>query len=544
MSDDAGTAMGDDGELDTDGLVVRDLLERRAASHRDAPFLRFGSEVATYGEVHRRASAISCALGRLGIERGELVGLMCANSIEYVALYFGLADRSAPVVLVNTEFRGYLLEYLLNDAACTTLIAGAEFLERLAESEGALAHLETVVVTGDATEATAWSRRFTTLRVVALRTVLEDGDDGGGDGAAAPVPVPADLHCVVYSSGTTGPSKGIMISNAHALTKAVEVLRICRFGSDDVLYSPLPLFYSMGLLRGVLSVALVGSSIVLRDRFSVSAFWDDVREHGATVAHCVFSIPKMLATAPPKDDDGDNPLRCLFNAQYDADFERRFGVHMVESYGLTEAGNAIYNRLGEPVVAGSCGRVSDDWEVRLADPAGREVPLGETGEILLRPREPASVMLGYLNKPEATAVAFRDLWLHTGDLARRDERGFYYYQGRNKDVIRRRGQNISAWEVEEILRSHPEVAEVAALARPSDVGEDDVRVVLVANDGATLDLAEVATFCERRMPAFMVPRYYEQLDGLPKTPSGRVEKYKLDVSLAVGALDRGAAARR
>jgi crotonobetaine/carnitine-CoA ligase len=466
---------------------------------------------------------------------------MLANSIEYVEVYFALAYRGSPVVLVNTDFRGYLLEYVLNDAACTTILAGAEFLATLAESEDALVHLETVVVTGDEADVSTMADRFSRIRVVGLQTLRDASSEGE---AAESEQAPSDLHCVVYSSGTTGPSKGIMISNAHALTKAVEVLRICHFSPDDVLYSPLPLFYSMGLLRGVLSVALVGSSIALRDRFSVSAFWDDVRAHGATVAHCVFSIPKMLATAPPRDDDPENPLRCMFNAQHDADFERRFGVTLVESYGLTEAGNAIYNRLGEPLVAGSCGRVSDDWEVRLGDATGREVPLGETGEILLRPREPALVMLGYLNKPDVTAVAFRDLWLHTGDLARRDANGFFYYQGRNKDVIRRRGQNISAWEVEEILRSHPDVADAAALARPSDVGEDDVRVVLVAIDGASLDLAEVAAFCERRMPAFMVPRYLEVLGELPRTPSGRVEKYKLDGALSDGALDRGGSARR
>jgi crotonobetaine/carnitine-CoA ligase len=325
----------------------------------------------------------------------------------------------------------------------------------------------------------------------------------------------------------------------------VEVLRICGYSESDILYSPLPLFYSMGLLRGVLSVALVGSSIAIKDRFSVSEFWDDVRFHGATVGHCVFSIPKMLEQAPPTAGDRDHSLRCMFNAQHNPDFEARFGVKCIESYGLTEGGNALYNRFDEPVVPGSCGRVSDEWEVRLADTAGSEVPLGDTGEILLRPKEPGRIMLGYLNKAEATTTAFRDLWFHTGDLARRDERGFYFYQGRNKDVIRRRGQNISGWEVEQILLSHPDVGDAAALAFPSEVGEDDLRVVLVAREGLdTIDLADVAAFSENRMPAFMVPRFFEQVDDLPRTPSGRVEKYKLEGKLAPGYFDRGAGGPR
>ena len=520
-------------------MIVRDVLARRAGTDGAAPFLRLGADVASYAGVHRNALAVSSALGTIDVARTELVGLMLPNSIEYVEIYFGLAYRGAAVVLVNTAFRGYMLEYVLNDAACRVLVADETFLETLLESEASLTTLQTVLVPGDPPGLEAWAARFARIEVRAL------GSMASGDAADVPAEVSySDLHCVVYSSGTTGPSKGIMISNGHALTKAIEVLRICDFGASDVLYSPLPLFYSMGLLRGVLSVALVGSSIALRDRFSVSSFWDDVRAYRATVAHCVFSIPKMLVQAPSRPDDREHSLRCMFNAQHDPAFEERFGVKLVESYGLTEAGNAIYNRLDDPVIPGSCGRVSDDWEVRLADPDGLAVPAGEAGEILLRPREPACVMLGYLNKPEATATAFRDLWLHTGDLARVDASGHYFYVGRNKDVIRRRGQNISAWEVEEILRTHPDVADVAALSQPSDVGEDDLRVVLVPRATEALDLEAIAAFSEQRMPAFMVPRFFEEVDELPKTPSGRVEKYKLEGVIPERRFDRGSGARR
>jgi carnitine-CoA ligase len=522
-------------------LVVTEALLRRIPEHADDPFIRFGEDVATYGQVHHRARAAAAALDAVGVDRGQLVGLLAPNSISYVELYFGIALRGAAVVLVNTSFTGYMLEYVLNDAACRVLVVHEGLLAPLLESEDALQHLETLVVTGDGAKVAGWAQRFAKLSVVSMAEL----ETRSVPAHRAVVAVsPNDLHCIVYSSGTTGPSKGVMISHAHALTKAAEVLRICGFTSDDVLYSPLPLFYSMGLLRGVLSVALVGSSIVLRDKFSVGAFWDDVRRHGATVAHCVFSIPKMLKTAPAREDDADNPLRCMFNAQHDPAFEQRFSVRLIESYGLTEAGNAIYNRLGEPVVPGSCGRVADDWEVRLADPDGFEVPVGETGEILLRPHAPGCVMLGYLNKPEATAAAMRDLWLHTGDLARRDASGHFFYQGRNKDMIRRRGQNISAWEVEEILRSCPGIADVAAVAQPSELGEDELRVVLVAHESvASIDLGAVAEFCARRMPAFMVPRYYEVAAALPKTPSGRTEKYRLAGVDAVQRFDREAERR-
>jgi crotonobetaine/carnitine-CoA ligase len=519
-----------------DGLTVKDLLTRRAADSATRPFIRFGQQVSTYGQVHERAVAAASTLADLAVDHQDLVALMLPNSVEYVELFFALAYRGSGVVLVNTAFRGYMLEYVLNDAGCRTLVADREYLPEILESQHLLDKLEVLLVAGPSVDVSDWDERFEKVRVRSLGQLLEQGSTTAHEARVSH----RDLHCVVYSSGTTGPSKGIMISNAHSLVKAAEVLRICGYTEDDTLYSPLPLFYSMGLLRGVLSVALVRSSIALRDKFSVTAFWTDVQFHRATVAHCVFSMPRMLAQAPPSPAERDHRLRCMFNAQHNPELEARFGVQMIESYGLTEAGNAIYNRFDEPVVAGSCGRESDEWEVLLADPHAAEVPVGDTGEILIRPRYPDRIMLGYLNKPEVTTAAFRDLWFHTGDLARRDERGFFFYQGRNKDVIRRRGQNISGWEVEQILLTHPEVADVAALAEPSEVGEDDVRVVLVAiNPARPIDLAEVAAFCERRMPAFMVPRFYEEITELPRTPSGRVEKYKLEGTLGSSYHDRG-----
>jgi crotonobetaine/carnitine-CoA ligase len=523
------------------GLVVKDLLTRRATDSADRPFIRFGTEVATYGDIHDRAIAAASVLAALGVVKSDLVALMLPNSVEYVELFFALAYRGSAVVLVNTDFRGYMLEYVLNDARCRMLVADPAYLDVILESADQLDHLEVILVGGPACDVTRWDDRFAKMKVFSLGELLAGG---------ATDPYEADVshrdpHCVVYSSGTTGPSKGIVISNAHSLVKAVEVLRICGYTESDTLYSPLPLFYSMGLLRGVLSVALVGSSIALRDRFSVSAFWDDVRAHGATVAHCVFSIPRMLEQVPPSAGERDHALRYMFNAQHNPELEERFGVKMIESYGLTEAGNAIYNRFDEPVVPGSCGRVSDEWEVRLADPVGAEVAIGETGEILIRPRLPDRIMLGYLNKPAVTTTAFRDLWFHTGDLARLDQHGYYFYQGRNKDVIRRRGQNISGWEVEQILLTHPDVADAAALAQPAEVGEDDLRVIVVGRDpNGPIDLPAIAVFCERRMPAFMVPRFYEEVAELPRTPSGRVEKYKLEGTLAPGHFDRGPGGRR
>lgn len=521
-----------------DRMVVHRLLAERARETPDLPFIRFGDEVVTYGQMHGLAMRYASALEHIGVTRGDMVALMMRNGIEYIAVYFGLVYRGAAVVLINTAFRGYMLEYVLNDAGCELLIADHDLLPVVVQAEPRLTSLRHVLVAGD----TASSARPTagTTRTNLVQALASAGTTGPDDEVSY-----ADLHCVVYSSGTTGPSKGIMISNGHAVAKAFEVLRICDFTGADILYSPLPLFYSMGLLRGVLSVALVGASIVLREKFSVSAYWEEVRRTGATVAHSVFSIPRMLQGHPPAPGDRDHRLRCMFNARHDPEFERRFGVRLIEGYGLTEAGNAIFSRLAEPSVPGSCGQVSDEWQVRLADPHGQEVSIGEVGEILIRPLEPQRIMMGYLNKPEQTAAAIRDLWLHTGDLATRDDAGYYFYKGRLKDMVRRRGQNISAWEVEQIIMEHPSVGEVAAVAHPSEVGEDDLRVVISPADGTEVVLTEIADYCERRMPGFMVPRYLEVRREMPRTPSGRVEKYRLALEpLGPEAMDRGGDGRK
>ena len=325
------------------------------------------------------------------------------------------------------------------------------------------------------------------------------------------------------------------------------MLRICGYSERRRPLLPAPALLLDGpAARGPLRRPGRVEHRACKDRFSVSAFWDDVRLHGATVGHCVFSIPKMLEQAPPtaRRSRQHRFAACstpstirTFEAALRRQVHRELRAHRGRA-------TRIYNRFDEPVVPGSCGRVSDDWEVRLADADGQR------GAARRRParscsarRSRAAIMLGYLNKAEATAAAFRDLWFHTGDLARRDETGFYFYQGRNKDVIRRRGQNISAWEVEQILlqpprrgrRRRPGASLGGRRGRPPGGPRRD------GKGCDTIDLAGVAAFCERRMPAFMVPALLRAGGTIfPKTPSGRVEKYKLEGKLAAGAFDRGA----
>jgi carnitine-CoA ligase len=528
-------------ELPVTEMTVAKVLEGRMHDSPDTPFLRVGPEWTTYAQVDSRANQVASGLTALGCAKGEFVALFMPTCMEFIDIYLAMSKAGIVMSPINTGYRGYILEYVLNDTGCRVAFASLALLPRLSEAETQLERLETVVVVDANLEQVADAgRQFERLQ---LRTYREFLDSGRAENRLTVSY--GDANCIIYTSGTTGPSKGVLLSNAHAVSKALEVAEICRIGAPDVIYSPMPLFHSFALLRGVLTAMAVGGACVLRDRFSASAYWDDVREVGATVGHSVLSIPNILKKAPVSPRDREHSLRVMYNASYDPEFEERFGVKLVEGYGLTEANTATYVRYDESPRPGSCGRESPDWEVRLVDDADEDVSVGAPGEIVLRPRRPFRIMLGYHNKADATLAAWRNLWFHTGDLASRDEAGYFYFKDRKKDAIRRRGENISSWEVERILCEHPAVVEAAVLPYPSELGEDDVWALVCLREGETLTAADLLSYCERRMPDFMVPRYLEFRDQLMKTPTGRIEKYKIrEAGLGPEVTDRGDGRRR
>jgi carnitine-CoA ligase len=511
-------------------MVVTRLLERRAAEMPEREFAVYGEEKWTFGAVDAAASSLAGGLAELGVDRSSRVALFLPNCAEFVNCYFAIGKLGATTMPINTAYRGYMLEYVLNDAACAFLVVDAQYLDRVEESLPRLNSLECVVVRGGNGEVV----ELPNVKTIALEDLA--GEPRSTDESAAW----DDVSCIIYTSGTTGPSKGVPLTNAHSIAKAIEVIRLCEITDDDCIYAPVPLFHSFALQRGIVSAVVSGCRCALRERFSASSYWDEVRRLKATIGFCVFTIPQILKKADPAPNDRDHTLRILYNARYDPEFEERFGVRLMEGYGLTEAGVAIYIRTGDRPQLGTCGRVSEDWEVRLVDDNDLDVALGEIGEIVVRPRYPGLIMPGYLNKPEATVAAWRNLWFHTGDLASADEEGLYYFRDRKKDAIRRRGENVSSWEVEQMIREHPAVAEVAALPYPSPLGEDDVRVVVTLNQGMELTAEELHAYCQTRLPEFMVPRYVEIRAELPRTPTDRIEKYRLrEEGLSQTAFDGG-----
>lgn len=501
-------------------LVVGDVLSRQAQAHRTDTLLRFRDGDLTYGDVDDMVNRVAQGLLSAGISRGDHVAIMLPNRPDIVHVVLALAKLGAVAVPVNTDYRGEILRHVLHSSDSTTLVVDTRYLDRIPSLAPRLPHLRRLVLCGDAAGREA--RAATGTPAVALGNLL-------GESGAPRIEVGfSDLQAIMYTSGTTGPSKGVMVSHAHALTCSLDSLNFLdRWGKTS--YCPLPLYHASALWDGLFSAMLCGGAVAVVDRFSASSFWDDVRTFDAQVAMSVFSIIPILLSAPPGPRDKDHPLEMFYvgKSVLDQQLRDRFGVRAVETYSATEVGLPIASPYGEWRI-GSCGQVHEElFEAAVVDEDDFLVGPGEPGELVVRPKQPAIVTRGYYGSPEATATCFRNMWLHTGDRVWRDEDGYFYFLDRMRDAIRRRGENISAFDLEREVNLHPAVLECAAIAVPSEVGEDEVKLVVVPWAGTELEPEELVEFCRERLPRFMVPRYVEIVDSLPRTPTDKIAKYML-----------------
>ncbi|HKI92789.1 MAG TPA: AMP-binding protein, partial [Gaiellaceae bacterium] len=357
-----------------------------------------------------------------------------------------------------------------------------------------------------------------------------EGETYPGPGETTPAePVqPGDAAALLFTSGTTGPSKAVICPHGQWFWWGVIVSELLELREEDVLYTNLPLFHT-NAMSAFYQALLTGATIHVGPRFSGSRYWDRVRQADATVGYLLGTMAHVLVKRDPQDDDRSHRLRVALAPGTKADvaieFHERFGVELVDAWGATEANAAIGAACGE-APPGTMGHALDGFEARVVDQDGIELPDGVPGELVLRSTLPFAFSSGYFGMPEATVEAWRDLWLHTGDrVVRRD--GVYAFVDRLKDAIRRRGENISAWEVEQVLLAHASVTAAAVVGVPAELGEEEVLAFVVPRTGEDVDPGDLIRFCEPLMPDFALPSYVEVLSGLPLTPSGRVEKYRL-----------------
>jgi carnitine-CoA ligase len=488
----------------------------------------------TFAESFERSLRLGAGLRAQGAGRGEPVALLLDNSLDAVHVWSGLGLGGMIEVPVNTAYVGGFLSHVLNDSGATIAVVEDRYLDRILAVAGDLAFLRTLVIRGKADPAGAASRSFRVVPFGELEAVA----------AQSPAVVaPSDLIAYMYTSGTTGASKGVLISHAHAYTYASREDQDRPRLGDRVLVT-LPLFHLAGQWFGVYQSLIHQVRCVLEPAFSVSRFWDLVREHGITVTVMLGAMAELLQQRPPRPDDANNPLELAIMAPLASNvdhFRKRFGIELAAVYGMSEIGTVL-NGPPNTVIGGECGFPRAGYELRLVDGAGRDVDTGVVGELWVRPEHPETVMAGYHNLPEKTAETIRDGWVHTGDAFRRDEAGRFFFADRMKDALRRRGENISSFEVERVINEFPEVYESAVVAVPAELTEDEIKAVVVPREGQRIDYGELTRFLIDRLPYFMVPRYIEQVAELPKTPTQKVHKHVLrDSGVGPGVWDREAA---
>lgn len=503
--------------------VLRYLLDHWADVRPDRKYVLFEDDSHwTYAELRKRVIAVAVGLQRLGVKQGDHVAVWLPNSRDALLIFYAINYLGAVFVPFNTAYRGNLLEHVLRNSDATLLVAHAGLLERLEGIDASL--IDTVVVIGGGIPPA----RF---------TCVEYADLGGVEADLAPLGQPIEPwhnQSVIYTSGTTGSSKGVLSSYLHLFTNAGPEAWHFVSGDDRFLVN-MPIFHIGGM--GIPFVMLArGGSIAMMESYSTDRFWDFVRRTDCTAMFLLGVMATFLMKAPPAPRDREHRVRIAFMVpltEASGPFHERFGIDIYTIFNMTEISSPIVSEAN-PTKNGTCGKVRPGVDVRLVDSNDCEVPVGAVGEMLIRTDRPWAMNSGYYKNAEATTIAWRNGWFHTGDAFRRDSEGYYYFVDRVKDAIRRRGENISSFEVESEIVAHPDVREAAVIGVPSEFSEDEVMAIVAAVPGCTIDCVELTRFLSARMPYFMIPRYIRVLEELPKTLSAKVIKTELRITGITG----------
>jgi len=501
--------------------TVTGALSRAVEQSPDKVFLDFAGDKYTYSRVWELSLRRAAGLSRLGVGQGQTMVCMLDNNVDAVVSWFAASFLGAVWVPVNTALKGEYLRHQIGDAAAAVVLAESDYAQRILDIAHELPDLEHLVVRGTAPHSPAV--QVTSLDANTLDRAL-----------AEPVAVaPRDLAMLIYTSGTTGPSKGCMISHNYICNVARNTAAMRN--PEFALWTPLPLFHLNAAGTSVLATAVNHATVSVAERFSLSNFWPEIKRSGARQVSILGTMITLIATMPdtPEMEECFGQIEHVGGAPWTpeliATWRRRFGVRSAGNsvFGLTEASFITSNPHGLSGPLGASGRRNDDFDIRIVDDNDVEVPDGGPGEIIVRPRKPNVMFEGYWGRPEATLSVMRNLWFHTGDIGRFDSDGWFWFVDRKKDYLRRRGENISSYELERTFRMHPDIADVAVHAVPSDLTEDDVKVTAVRRDGAGLTEEQLCRWCLDKLPYFAVPRYIEFRTELPRNATGKVLKRQL-----------------
>ncbi|CAN5125154.1 ATP-dependent acyl-CoA ligase [soil metagenome] len=501
--------------------VMPRVIEEQAITRGDDPVVSMvGGDTLSWRDLSLDAARVAGFLAGMGVGPGDRVAIMLPNSLDFIRAWAGVGRLGATAVLLNTELMGGFLAHPLADSAPRILIIEQDWLPRLDDLQTSLTTVEQIIVVG---------------RTGARSDQLSFGDWQSSPTYGGPFPAASDIACIMYTSGTTGVPKGVLMPYAHCFLFGLGTVENIDVTEADHYYICLPMFHANGLLMQLGAVLIAGASATVRERFSASVWLEDIRDCGATLTNSLGAISAFVVARPEDARDRKHRLRAIITAPNHPDHARawqdRFGVaEVVGGYGMTECNIPLYSDRDDPR-PGTCGKAyAKAFEVEIRDPdTDLPVPEGEVGEIMVRPLIGQAFMAGYNGLPEKTVEAWRNLWFHSGDAGRMAADGYVTFVDRIKDCIRRRGENISAVDIEVTISQVSGVAEVAAYAVPSEVAgaEDEIMLAVVCAPGATVVPADIVAHARARMPRFAQPRYVEFMDALPKTGTEKVRKAEL-----------------
>ena len=529
-------------------MTIGPWLRACAERHGDREAIEVMGAAKSYAGLDGDADRLAAGLTvRIGLAVGDRAAVIMRNSLACVDAWFAMARAGIVDVPVNVAQRGDGLAYVLGQSRSQAVVCDTEFADRLAEVMPELPELRHVILhrpDGDDSTAPSFGSG---VAVHELPSLYHD------TAPSLPALEATDTAVILYTSGTTGPPKGAMLSHAANLRLTRHTRWLMGYGPNDVLYTAFPLFHINARYTTVTVALEAGARCVLEQRFSAGGFWDTCRAKGVTAFNYMGALLMMLWKQPARPDDADHPVRRGFGAPCPPDiwepFEERFGVRLTEVYGSTEVPIVTQNGMASVDLAdrriGTAGRPSGLYDMRIVDESGDEVPPGVAGEIVVRSRPDNATFSGYYDMSEATAEAWRGGWFHTGDRGVVDADGYLTFIDRVKDCVRRRGENISSWEVEQAIARHPAVLEAAVVGVPSELSEEEVLACVVLKPDRTLGEVELIEHCAGRMAHFAVPRYIRWMDELPRNASERVQKFQLRAEgLTPNTWDRLAAGAR
>ncbi|WP_246509915.1 ATP-dependent acyl-CoA ligase [Bradyrhizobium glycinis] len=511
--------------------ILSTMLTRQAERYHDRLLLVAGEARWSFAQAAAIAAASAQALVDAGIKPGDRVALMCSNRPEFLQVYLGCGWLGAIAVPINTALRGFQLSHIFRNSRPALLVVEAQFVSAVESVEAGVELPPRTWIIGAAADAI--DARLSAVSLPPL-------------GAAVPAGAvrPGDTVAILYTSGTTGPAKGVCCPQAQLFWWGIYSARALGIREGDVLFTTLPLFHT-NALNAFYQALLNGCTYVLEPKFSASGFWAAARQHNATVGYLLGAMASMLLAQPKSADESMHRLRVALGGgvppQIHGPFRERFGVPLVDGYGSTET-NFVFAGTIPSDRPGTMGYLAEGIEARIVDENDSALADGEAGELVLRAREPFAFASGYFGMPEKTVEAWRNLWFHSGDRVVRDSDAHYRFIDRMKDSIRRRGENVSSWEVEQAIQSHPAVAACAIYPLPSELGEDEVAAAILLEPGHVLQPVDIVRHCEGQIAYFAIPRYVRILSQMPLTENGKVKKGVLrDAGITTDTWDREAA---